>query len=105
MSREKNQDAANSPQLDRVVHEPARLKILAYLSVVKSADFVFLLSRTELTYGNLSSHMSKLEEAGYIEVEKEIKNKRPHTMLPITDSGRTAFESYRQNMLELLGES
>ena len=105
MSREKNQDAANSPQLDRVVHEPARLKILAYLSLVKSADFVFLLSRTELTYGNLSSHMSKLEEAGYIEVEKEIKNKRPHTMLSITDSGRTAFESYRQNMLELLGES
>ncbi len=94
----------NQPQLDRIVHEPARLKILAYLSVVKSADFVFLLSRTGLTYGNLSSHMSKLEEAGYIEVQKEIKNKRPHTMLSLTEQGRTAFEDYRQDMLQLLGD-
>jgi len=91
-------------ELDRIVHEPARLKILAYLSAVKSADFVFLLSRTGLTYGNLSSHMSKLEEAGYIEVEKEIKDKRPHTMLSLTDKGRTAFEDYRENMLDLLGK-
>jgi len=91
-------------QLDRVVHEPARLKILAYLSVVKSADFVFLLSRTGLTYGNLSSHMSKLEEAGYIQVEKEIKDKRPHTMLSLTEQGRSAFDDYRKNMLDLLGQ-
>ena len=92
------------PQLDRIVHEPARLKILAYLSVVKSADFVFLLSRTGLTYGNLSSHMSKLEEAGYIDVQKEIKDKRPHTMLSLTKQGRAAFEDYRQEMLQLLGD-
>jgi DNA-binding transcriptional ArsR family regulator len=104
MATNENQEAANPPQLDRVVHEPARLKILAFLSVVKSADFVFLLSRTGLTYGNLSSHMSKLEEAGYIEVEKEIKNKRTHTMLSLTDTGRSAFEAYRHHMLELLGE-
>ena len=64
MAKDQNKEAANLPELDKVVHEPARLKILAYLSVVKSADFVFLLSRTGLTYGNLSSHMSKLEEAG-----------------------------------------
>ena len=89
-------------QIDRVVHEPARLKILAYLTLVKSADFVFLLSRTGLTYGNLSSHMSKLEEAGYIQVEKQFKDKRPQTMLSITDQGRAAFENYRKNMLELL---
>ena len=92
-------------QIDRVVHEPARLKILAYLSVVKSADFVFLLSRTGLTYGNLSSHMTKLEEAGYIEVDKQIKDKRPHTMLSLTKEGRTAFEDYRKNMLEILSPS
>lgn len=96
------QDNETLPDLDRLVHEPARLKILAYLSVVKSADFVFLLSRTGLTWGNLSSHMSKLEEAGYIEVQKEIKDKRPHTMLNITQKGRAAFETYRENMLELL---
>lgn len=105
MAEDQNEAASNLPELDKVVHEPARLKILAYLSAVKSADFVFLLSRTGLTYGNLSSHMSKLEEAGYIEVEKEIKDKRPHTMLSITDAGRTAFENYRQNILVLLGES
>ena len=99
-----NQDSTEL-QIDRVVHEPARLKILAYLSVVKSADFVFLLSRTGLTYGNLSSHMSKLEDAGYIEVEKEIKDKRPHTMLSLTKRGRSAFENYRRDMLNLLGES
>jgi DNA-binding MarR family transcriptional regulator len=104
IAKDQNKEAANLPELDKVVHEPARLKILAYLSVVKSADFVFLLSRTGLTYGNLSSHMSKLEEVGYIEVEKEIKDKRPHTMLSLTDAGRTAFNDYRQNMLELLGE-
>ena len=101
MANNENPSSADL-QLDRVVHEPARLKILAYLSVVKSADFVFLLSRTGLTYGNLSSHMSKLEEAGYIEVEKEIKDKRPHTMLSLTNHGRSAFENYRKNMLELL---
>jgi DNA-binding MarR family transcriptional regulator len=91
-------------ELDRIVHEPARLKILAYLSVVTSADFVFLLSRTGLTWGNLSSHMSKLEEAGYIEVEKTIKDKRPHTMLTLTEKGRAAFDEYRENMLTLLGD-
>ena len=102
MADTEHQGSVNQ-QIDRVVHEPARLKILAYLSVVKSADFVFLLSRTGLTYGNLSSHMSKLEDAGYIEVEKEIKDKRPHTMLSLTKQGRSAFEDYRRNMLELLG--
>jgi len=71
--------------------------------VVSSADFVFLLSRTGLTWGNLSSHMSKLEDAGYIEVQKEIKDKRSHTMLSLTDKGRSAFADYRSAMLELLG--
>ncbi|UCD99527.1 MAG: transcriptional regulator [Chloroflexota bacterium] len=104
MTNDELNDSANSEQFDRIVHEPARLKILAYLSVVRSADFVFLLNRTGLTYGNLSSHMSKLEEAGYIKVEKEIKDKRPHTMLSITDKGRSAFNSYRQHMFELLSQ-
>jgi DNA-binding MarR family transcriptional regulator len=104
MNTSQNQSDTSNPQFDRMVHEPARLNILAYLYVVKSADFVFLLSRTGLTYGNLSSHMSKLEEAGYIEVEKEIKNKRPHTMLTLTDEGRAAFENYRQDILQLLAQ-
>lgn len=104
MPESKQSGEESGPELDRIVHEPARLKILAYLSVVTSADFVFLLSRTGLTWGNLSSHMSKLEEAGYIEVEKTIKDKRPHTMLTLTEKGRAAFDEYRENMLALLGD-
>jgi DNA-binding MarR family transcriptional regulator len=96
--------ADSQPEIDRIVHEPARLKIMAYLYVVDSADFVFLLSHTGLTWGNLSSHMSKLEDAGYIEVKKDFKDKRPHTMLSLTDEGRAAFEIYRQNILELMGD-
>jgi DNA-binding MarR family transcriptional regulator len=91
-------------EIERLVHEPARLKILAYLSVVESADFVFLIRRTGLSMGNLSAHMSKLEKAGYIEVEKEIKDNRPHTMLSLTSAGRKAFNQYRTNMLQLLQE-
>jgi len=104
MPESKQSGEESGPELDRTVHEPARLKILAYLSVVTSADFVFLLSRTGLTWGNLSSHMSKLEEAGYIEVEKTIKDKRPHTMLTLTEKGQAAFDEYRENMLALLGD-
>ena len=98
------QEGKPESELDRIVHEPARLKMMAYLYVVTSADFVFLLSRTGLTWGNLSSHMSKLEEAGYIEVQKEIKDKRPHTMLTLTEKGRQAFDAYRQTMFQILGE-
>ena len=84
------------------IHEPARLVLLTTLAAVKKADFVFLLSRTGLTWGNLSSHMSKLEEAGYIKVQKEIKDKRSHTMLSLTNQGRSAFDAYRSTMLALL---
>jgi DNA-binding MarR family transcriptional regulator len=93
-----------SVEINRLVHEPARLKILAYLSLVESADFVFLVSRIGLTMGNLSAHVSKLEEAGYIKVKKEFKDNRPHTMISLTEKGRDAFTSYRDKMLQLLQE-
>ncbi len=104
MILEEERDGDVQPELDRIAHEPARLKMLAYLRIVRRADFVFLLSRTGLTWGNLSSHMSKLEEAGYIEVKKEIKNKRTHTMLSLTEKGSSAFDAYRQDMFQLLGD-
>ena len=88
--------------IDRLIHEPARLMILALLYVVESADFVFLMHQTGLTWGNLSSHMSKLEEAGYIEIEKEFVGKKPRTMLRLTDEGRVAFQEYRQSMKQVL---
>jgi DNA-binding MarR family transcriptional regulator len=100
---EDGQERSKRPvTVDRLVHEPARLAILANLYVVESADFVFLLRRTGLTRGNLSSHMNKLEAAGYIEVTKGFKGKRPHTMLRLTDSGRAAFDAYREQMEQVL---
>jgi DNA-binding MarR family transcriptional regulator len=89
-------------EIDRLIHEPARLMIVAYLYVVESADFLFLMHQTGLTHGNLSSHMSKLESAGYIEVVKEFVDKKPHTMLRLTDAGRDAFGAYRKKMIQVL---
>lgn len=85
-------------EIDRVVHEPARLMILMYLYSIEKADFVFLLNATELTWGNLSSHVSKLEETGYVDVEKGFVGKKPRTMVQITYAGRQAVDSYRQTM-------
>ena len=89
-------------EIDRLIHEPARLLIMAHLYVVEAADFLYLMNQTGLTFGNLSSHMTRLEEAGYIEVEKSFVDKRPNTRLSLTDAGRKAFEEYRRNMRGLL---
>jgi DNA-binding transcriptional ArsR family regulator len=90
--------------IDRIIHEPARLMILALLYVVESGDFTFLMRQTGLTWGNLSSHLSKLEDAGYVEVEKEFVGKKPHTMLHLTGEGRMAFREYRQRMRRVLDD-
>ena len=84
--------------LDRVVHEPARLAILAVLYTVESADFVYLLHVTGLTKGNLSSHLMRLEEARYIRIEKSFRGKVPLTTCALTESGRTAFQDYRLHL-------
>lgn len=88
--------------IDRLVHEPARLMILSTLYVVESADFLYLMRQTGLTRGNLSSHMSKLEDAGYLKIKKEFVGKIPHTLLRLTDKGRRALEAYRENMIQVL---
>jgi DNA-binding MarR family transcriptional regulator len=88
--------------IDRLVHQPARLMILAVLYVVESADFLFLMHQTGLTRGNLSSHMSKLEAAGYVDIKKEFVGKIPRTLLRLTDKGREAFQTYRQDMMQVL---
>lgn len=90
------------PDLDRLIHEPSRLAIMANLFVIESADFVFLLNRTGMTNGNLSSHMSRLTGAGYVEERKEFVDRRPRTMYTLTDAGRKAFENYRKAMLMAL---
>lgn len=89
-------------EIDRIIHEPARLLILAYLSVVESADFLFLMNQTRLTRGNLSSHLTKLEAAGYVEIKKEFVQKIPRTLLRLTNQGKKAFQEYRRSMKQIL---
>ncbi len=91
-------------EIDRLVHEPARMAVMSLLYVVESADFTFLMNQTGLTWGNLSAHMSKLEEAGYIEVEKAFKGKRPNTNLRLTSKGRQAFRQYAMKMKQVFGD-
>jgi len=89
-------------RLDRCLHEPARLVLVANLSVVDEADFLFLSRQTGLTAGNISFHMSKLEEAGYVDVRKEFVGKKPRTTYRLTDEGRSAFTQHRERLKELL---
>ena len=99
---EKNNTASLVSSVDRLIHEPARFNIMAYLFVVQSADYTYLKTQTGLSWGNLNSHISKLETADYVTVEKEFVGKKPHTMLHLTDKGRVAFSSYRESMQKTL---
>jgi len=90
--------------IDTLIHAPARLQIVMQLFVIDAADATFLLNRTGLTWGSLSTHLSKLEEAGYVSVEKIFRGKRPCTMIQLTETGRTAFENYRAKMREALSD-
>jgi len=87
--------------LDRRVHDPARLAILTALSACERADFLFLQRITGLTKGNLSSHLAKLEEAGLIEVEKRFVEKKTQTLVRLSDAGRPAIEGYWKEMEKL----
>ena len=88
-------------KIDRLIHEPGRLMIMSHLYIVKSADFLYLKRQTGLTWGNLSAHLSKLEATGYIDVEKEFGDKKPHMMLHLTDKGWNAFQTYSQSMKQI----
>ena len=93
--------------IDPVIHAPARLVIMAVLCSAEAADFLFLLRETGLTKGNLSSHLTKLENAGYVKIEKEFVGRKPRTLCRASDEGRKAFSSYRSSMgalLERMGE-
>ena len=90
--------------IDRIIHAPARLAVLTYLYVVESADFVFLMHLTGLTWGNLSTHLRKLEDAGYVDIEKGYKGRKPNTMIRLSDEGRAAFREYKNRMQQVLGD-
>lgn len=85
-------------ELDRVIHEPGRLMLAALLFAVENADFLYLQHETGMNKGTLSSHLSRLEEAGYVEVTKTYRGKTPRTLLRLTDAGRQAFEEYRRKL-------
>jgi DNA-binding MarR family transcriptional regulator len=91
--------------LDRVIHEPARLLVVALLAGVREADFLWVLRESALTKGNLSSHLAKLEDAGYVEVEKTYKGKIPLTVLRLTRQGRAAFERYKKILNGVLAKT
>ena len=90
--------------IDQVIHAPARLMVLTYLYVVGSVDYVYLIRLTGLTWGNLSTHLTKLEETSYIAIEKEFRGKKPHTTIHLTQQGRTAFREYKKSMQQVLDD-
>lgn len=88
--------------VDRLIHEPARMMIVTILYAAEGADFLYLLRETGLTKGNLSAHLSKLEEAGYLKIDKVFRGKVPQTLLSLTPAGRAAFESYREQLKQII---
>ena len=88
--------------LDRLIHEPSRLRLVTLLYVVDEADFLYLSDRSGFSAGNISSHMAKLETAGFVEVEKGFVGRKPRTIYRLTDDGRRAFEDYRTEIQRIL---
>lgn len=91
--------------VDRLLHEPSRAVIVAILAAVESADFVFIQRETGLTKGNLSTHLTKLEEAGYIKIEKTFRGKYPLTLCSLSDTGREAFTNYRKKLSQFVEQT
>ncbi len=89
--------------INDVIHGRLRLGIMAYLSTVNPASFPELLKKTGTSNGNLSTHLTKLETAGYIRQEKGYNGKRPQTLIHLTDPGRAAWIDYLGAMRALLG--
>lgn len=88
--------------VNKLIHEPARMAIVSLLYVVEEADFQFIMNSTDLTQGNLSSHLTKLEEAGYVEIEKTFRGKRPHTIVRLTGPGQDELKSYLKTIKNFL---
>ena len=99
-----NKQTQKVDEIDRVVHSPTRLKILIVLATVVEADFTFLTRATDLTRGNLSANLRKLEEVGYVTIEKGFSNRVPRTLVQLTKDGRNALQTYNQNMQTVLND-
>ena len=95
-------DLRSLADVNRLIHEPSRSVILAILAAVESADFLYLQRETGLTKGNLSVHLSKLEQAGYVNIEKTYRGKIPLTLCRMTGKGRNAFDAYRKKLKQFV---
>lgn len=90
--------------IDPVIHAPARLRLVTQLYVVDHADATFLVNETGLTWGNLATHLRKLENAGYVTIDKRIEGRKPRTLISLTPQGRTAFDEYRTGLQAALND-
>jgi DNA-binding MarR family transcriptional regulator len=99
-----NEDWKSLTEVDKLVHEPSRLMILTILNVVEKADFVYLQHETGLTRGNLSAHLTKLNDAGYIAIQKTFNGKVPQTICQITATGKTAFQNYTEYLKNVMNK-
>ena len=104
MSEEDTQKDLDLSKIDKIIHEPVRLSIIAHLYVLDSADALFLKNQIGLTWGNFSTHLKRLEDAEYIEVQKEFVDRKPVTSYRLSQLGREAFKLYRERMSEFLKE-
>ena len=98
-------DMADLPELDPVIHGKLRLAVLSLLSSVEDAEFTWLRDKTGSTDGNLGAHLLKLEEAGYIDVEKKFILRKPVTLYRMTERGRKALAGYIRALKTLLGSA
>ena len=98
-------DGTEVPELNPVIHGKLRLALLSLLMTVEAADFTWLRARTGSTDGNLGAQMAKLEEAGYVAVEKKFVERKPQTLYRMTEAGRRALAEYVQALKQLLGAS
>ena len=101
MTKRKEEKKQPILEIDRLIHEPSRLLILSLLYVLENAEFLFLLRQTGMAQGNLSSHLKRLEDGGYIDVTKEFVGKKPRTLLALNQSGRKAFNQYVLEMKKI----
>lgn len=91
--------------LDPVIHGKLRLGVMAYLASVGSTSFVVLREKTGSTDGNLSTHLRKLEDSGYIKIEKQFEGRKPKTLISLNKAGRDAWVAYLSKIQALLGSS
>ena len=102
--QEKSENSNTMNEINQLIHSPARLRILIMLYVVENLDYVFLKNQTGLSWGNLATHLGKLEDAGYVSIQKGYQGKKPQSLIQLTSSGRAAFREYKETIQQMLDD-